>query len=286
MLHLPWFLFHSNCSVQCGFCGTGFQSDVVLSDNNTKIASSRFLTYHTPSQISIDYIDSMEFAYQLSDQLNEDNSNVGLNVFPYSVFYIFFSQYVGIFNLLYLCLGLALLAVFLVSMFMLGNVLLAVVVLVMVVSIEVDIIGLMYLWDVELNAISMVNLVMAVGISVEFCVHLTQCFFSTAREKKNNDKRYPGENEEVDEMPQDPPLLTRNERVAIALEERGSSIIGGIFLTKLLGVIVLAFSASDIFRVYYFRMFFAMVIFGGFYGLTVLPVILSYVGPTHRSWFF
>ena len=30
--------------------------------------------------------------------------------------------------------------------------------------------------DVQLNAISVVNLVMATGIAVEFCVHLTHAF--------------------------------------------------------------------------------------------------------------
>ena len=34
----------------------------------------------------------------------------------------------------------------------------------------------MYWWHVTLNAVSLVNLVMAVGISVEFCAHITRAF--------------------------------------------------------------------------------------------------------------
>ena len=36
--------------------------------------------------------------------------------------------------------------------------------------------GLMYWWDITLNAVSLVNLVMAIGISVEFCAHITRSF--------------------------------------------------------------------------------------------------------------
>jgi Niemann-Pick C1 protein len=34
----------------------------------------------------------------------------------------------------------------------------------------------MYWWNIQLNAVSLVNLVMAVGISVEFCSHITRSF--------------------------------------------------------------------------------------------------------------
>lgn len=36
--------------------------------------------------------------------------------------------------------------------------------------------GLMVVWDIQLNAVSVVNLVMSVGIAVEFCVHITHAF--------------------------------------------------------------------------------------------------------------
>jgi hypothetical protein len=34
----------------------------------------------------------------------------------------------------------------------------------------------MVVWDIQLNAVSVVNLVMAIGIAVEFCVHITHAF--------------------------------------------------------------------------------------------------------------
>ena len=47
--------------------------------------------------------------------------------------------------------------------------------------------GMMYWWSVTLNAISLVNLVMASGISVEFCSHIIRDFALNQKEvmKKN-----------------------------------------------------------------------------------------------------
>ena len=45
-----------------------------------------------------------------------------------------------------------------------------------VVMILVDIIGVMAIASVSLNAVSLVNLVICVGIGVEFCAHIARAF--------------------------------------------------------------------------------------------------------------
>lgn len=45
------------------------------------------------------------------------------------------------------------------------------------------------------------------------------------------------------------------------------------------GVVVLAFARTQIFEVYYFRIFLALVALGAAHGLVLLPVLLSLVGP-------
>jgi Niemann-Pick C1 protein len=64
-----------------------------------------------------------------------------------------------------------------------------------------------------------------------------------------------------------------------AMNAMGSSVMTGIATTKLLGVSILAFAPSTIFKLYYFRMYFFIIILGVFNGLMFLPIILSWFGP-------
>ena len=78
-----------------------------------------------------------------------------------SVWYVFYEQYLSIVkdtieNLCF-CIG----AIFLVTFLLLGfDFFSALMVLITIGMIVVDILGLMYFWDITLNAVSLVNLVM------------------------------------------------------------------------------------------------------------------------------
>lgn len=69
----------------------------------------------------------------------------------------------------------------------------------------------------------------------------------------------------------------------------GSNVIVGISSTKLIGVTsrfflvnlkVLAFANSELFRLYYFRMYLGMIIMGTFMGVAFLPSLLYDLGPS------
>jgi len=64
-----------------------------------------------------------------------------------------------------------------------------------------------------------------------------------------------------------------------ALGQIGSSIFHGGFST-FLAIVVLAGSKTYIFIVF-FKAWFGIIIFGMSNGFILLPVILSYLGPTH-----
>ena len=121
---------------------------------------------------------------------------------------------------------------------------------------------------VSLNAVSLVNLIICVGIGVEFCAHIARAFTfpsSLIMEKARSKFR------------------NRDARAWAAIVNVGGSVFSGITLTKLLGVCVLAFTRSKIFEIYYFRVWLALVIFAAIHALVFLPVALSFFGGDGES---
>lgn len=81
--------------------------------------------------------------------------------FVFSVFYVFYEQYLTIWFETLESLGLSLFVVFIVTYLLTGRSLFsAVIVLLTVTMIIINLAGFMYWWNVSLNAVSLVNLVM------------------------------------------------------------------------------------------------------------------------------
>lgn len=56
-----------------------------------------------------------------------------------------------------------------------------------IISIETGVIGYMALWGVNLDSISMINLIMCIGFSVDFTAHI--CYAYMSSQKKHPDDR-------------------------------------------------------------------------------------------------
>lgn len=158
----------------CPLGGKAGYGDAIVSDPKAiTIETSYFRTFHTPLRSQEQFIAAYESARRIADGLSQE---LELEVYPYSVFYIFFEQYTYIVSMACKILGLAILSIFVVTSCLLGSLRCGLIVMSVVIMILVDVIGVMTVWGVSLNAVSLVNLVICVGISVEFCCHIARGF--------------------------------------------------------------------------------------------------------------
>ena len=261
---LQLWLSNSTCDEDCAFCSAGLYDDVAYTTSmppgsNASIAhvyASRYMTYHTPLRNQSDFIAAIKSAHELSDRISAQQQ---LDVFPYSIIYVYFQQYLDIQHVATLNIGLAFVAIFILSLLLLRCVWIAMLQTATIAMIVGDLIGGMAAWGVYLNALSVLNIIMCVGISVEFCIHISTRFLFTRH-------------------------ISRTQRAAHAMYTVGVSVVEGITLTKVTGVVVLAAASSQVFDIYYFRMYLLIVLLGVAHGCVWLPVVLSLVGsPTQTK---
>lgn len=196
---------------------------VLDSDGIPRVEDSHFMAYHTPVMTSREFYTALKQARVLSDDLNKmfKEQGTSVEVFPYSVFYVYYEQYLAIWHDTAVSIGLSLLAIFLVTFVVTGfDIISSLTVLFMVSLIVINMGGMMWLWNISLNAVSLVNLVVCIGIGVEFVSHIVRAYTQTSG--------------------------TQLERAAHALTNTGSSVLSGITLTKFAGIVVLAFARSQV----------------------------------------
>ncbi|KAG6886081.1 hypothetical protein C0993_004071 [Termitomyces sp. T159_Od127] len=245
----------------CPLAGkASFGSALSISEDGERVRASHFRTFHAPLKSQRDFVDAFAAAHRVADDIS---SRTGAEVFPYSLFYVFFDQYAHIVAITQEVLGLGLAAVLVVTALLLGSWRSGSIVTGVVGLTVVSVMGVMPLWGISLNAISLVNLVISLGIAVEFCAHVARAFMSAGSG-----------------LPVDHPAgqKERDERMWTALVDVGPSVLSGITFTKLIGMSVLALTRSKLLEIYYFRMWLTLIVSGALHGLVLLPVVLSIAG--------
>ena len=177
-----------------------------------------------------------------------DQSNVSVVAFVLAPIYQAWETDAIITTELWRNIGMAMIAVGFVSLLFLGNIKLCLMVMACVILTLVDLVGTLHFWGVNIDVVSCVNVVLAIGLSVDYSVHIANAFKSSKGSARC--------------------------RTQAALTSLGPAVFNG-GVTTLLAVIVLPGSKSHI-LVTFFKVFGLTVMYGLFHGLVLLPVLLGW----------
>ena len=217
-----------------------------IETDSDKVKYSRFFVVSKNVDTSIRESKMMLAARDIADTLDD------LDITVFHPAFIFYDQYIAVWPNTRQNLLIATAAMFLVSLFLIPHPVCSLWVTFSIVSICTGVIGYMTWWDVNLDTISMINIIICIGFCVDFSAHITYAFVSADGE-------------------------TGNQRMRNALHALGYPIAQGA-LSTILGVSALAFSNSYIFRTF-FKTMFLVILLGAFHGLLIIPALLSIMGP-------
>jgi len=172
--------------------------------------------------------------------------------FPYSDNFLTIEGFKIIRKELFQSVGLAILAVGVIVFFTVASPVTAILITMNVAFCVIEILGCMFGAGIVIDSVSVINIVLAVGLSVDYSAHVGHCFMV----KGGADK---------------------NKRATEALADIGAAVLGGA-LSTFLAVVVLLFSASYVFNILS-KQFALTVGLGLLHGLVALPVLLSVFGP-------
>jgi len=118
-----------------------------------------------------------------------------------------------------------------------------------IVASIIEVVGMSHYWGVTINGVATIYILICVGLAVDYAAHIAHAF-----------KESTG---------------TGQERSMKALSRIGPSVFHALFST-ILAIVVIGFSKSYIFKVF-FKIIFLVTIIAGSHGLWLLPCLLSIV---------
>jgi predicted RND superfamily exporter protein len=126
--------------------------------------------------------------------------------------------------------------------------------------------ALMVFWDITFNTVTGVNIVVAIGLAVDYSAHIGHAYLETTIPK------------DIAELSSFEQRIYKSKQ---ALGHMGSSVMHGAIST-LLAISALSGSSSFVF-LSFFKMVLGIVIFGLINGFVLLPVLLSLCGPLNKQ---
>ncbi|XP_039274094.2 protein patched homolog 1-like [Styela clava] len=176
----------------------------------------------------------------------------GVESYPTGYPFLFWQQYIDLREWLFIAMGTAILAISSVVAIVLLNPWAAGITCLFLITITTELLGFMGIAGIKLSAVPAVILVAAIGLGVEFTVHITLAFITSCG--------------------------SREDRSKAAITHMMGPVIDGAIST-FLGVVMLSGSEFDFIVRYFFQVLAVLVLIGLWNGIVVLPVVLSFIGP-------
>ncbi|XP_072043817.1 patched domain-containing protein 3-like isoform X1 [Amphiura filiformis] len=217
-----------------------YSADIVFDNSTGNIVSSRFYVIPKDASTSNSQKDMMLEARKIV-------SRSSLPMIAYSNVFPYYEQYVAVLPNTIQNLGIAVGAMFVVSIVMLPNLLSSIFMCFSLASIIIGIIGFMSLWKVTLDLISMINLIVSIGFTVDFSAHIIYAYLTG-------------------------PERTPRKSAIHALYTMGMPISQAAIST-ILAILILMTSDTYIF-ICFFKVMTLVMAFGALHGLVFLPVFL------------
>ncbi|KFV39791.1 Patched domain-containing protein 3, partial [Gavia stellata] len=213
-----------------------------INKTQDKIEASRFFIQTVNVTSAVD-------EKNLLNQLRETAKQCNIPLMVYHPAFIYYDQYLVIVQNTIQNVVIAAGAMLVVSLLLIPNPLCCLWVTFAIASVIVGVAGFMTFWNVNLDSISMINLVICIGFSVDFSAHISYAFVTS------------GES-------------SANKRAIEALALLGYPVLQGAVST-ILGVVVLAAAKTYIFRTF-FKIMLLVILFGALHGLVFIPVFLTF----------
>lgn len=235
--HLAEFLISSS--------GLSANEQIVFSEDQTRITASSIPLFFVDAYTADDYIGIITETVEICDQS-------GLPLFVSGFIHNLFEQYINVSgyllsNMMYAGIGIALAS----CLFLYHPA--AVFIMIMVIAaVMVEVYGMLSFMGLKVNGVCAINMVLAVGVTVECTAHITRVFMITPGDRVHRAQR------------------------ALSLM-LAPVVFGG--MSTFLGVFFMVFATFPYFRRYFFDMYVLIIFIGLGNGILFLPAVLSFIGP-------
>jgi hypothetical protein len=194
--------------------------------------------------------------------------------------FVFFEADVVLAPATFASLALGIAAIALVALVLLPHMAAVIIVVVAVASIDLMLLAAMPVFGTKLNTVSGINLLLSIGLSVDGVAHVSHAFLHS-REPLRAARRMVT----WDLMTDDHPATCfgcvggseRRRRAVASVLTMARPVLQGTG-SSMLGLLVLAFSSSSIFRIF-FQILFTTIVLSLVHALLLMPVLLALVGP-------